>query len=129
MAGRAPRVHWAIGGTLLLVCHNAQAYNHRNRANVAMARQMTARSRAIQELDAASETDGLAWALNVVHWVGGEPTTRTFRVSYQQLRYDFPGDVSVAAGIGYNICFPRSLSPDGHQIRLSSHDSSAATPR
>lgn len=90
-----------VGPTLLLVCHDAQAYNHRNRASVAQAHRATPRSRAIQELDEARKTPGLCWAFNAVHWINGEANTRTFRTSYKQLRDDFPGDVMVAAGIGY----------------------------
>jgi hypothetical protein len=89
------------GSALLLVCHDAQAYNHRNRANVARAKQITARSRAMQELHEARKSPGLVWALNAIHSIDRKASTRTFRTSYKQLRSDFPGDVSVAAGIGY----------------------------
>lgn len=100
-----------IGRTLILVCHDAQAYNHRNRANVKRARRPTARTRAIQELDAARKTPGLAWALNLIHWISGKHNTRTFRISYDQLKSDFPGDVSVAAGIGYEDGLPVEQVP------------------
>src|SRR4029450_4072462 len=56
----------------------------------------TSRGRALRELDRARTTSGLTWVLNVVHWVRGEPNTRTFRISYNQLRTDFAGDVRVA---------------------------------
>jgi hypothetical protein len=100
--GPYPRVVTTrVGRTLVLICHDAQAFNRRNRANVARAKQPTARMRAIQELHRERTTTDLEWALNVVHWIDGEPNTRTFHISYNQIRSDFPGAVSVAGGIGY----------------------------
>jgi len=81
--GPYPRViNTRLGPTLVLVCHDAQAYNHRNRGAVRRALERTPRARAIGELDRARATSGLMWALNVVHWIEGEPNTRTFRISY-----------------------------------------------
>ena len=100
--GPYPRVvKTQLGPTLLLVCHDAQAYNRRNRGAVRRAMQPTSRARAIRELDRARATPGLSWALNVVHWIEGEPNTRTFRLSYNQLREDFTGSIKVAGGFGY----------------------------
>lgn len=97
-----PRVvHTALGPTLLLVCHDAQAYNRRNRGGVRQATHVTARARAIRELDAARSYPGLTWALNLVHWVAGEPNTRTFRISYRQIREDFGAPIQVAGAFGY----------------------------
>ncbi len=97
-----PRVvETRIGPTLILVCHDAQAFNHRNRGTVARAAQPTNRSRAIPELDQARATPGLTWALNLVHWIDSPSNTKTFRTSYGQLRADFPGQVKVAGGFGY----------------------------
>jgi hypothetical protein len=94
-------VNTRLRPTLLLVCHDAQAYNRRNRGAVLRARKSTSRGRAISELDQARATPGLKWALNVVHWIEGEPNTRTFRISYDQLRTDFTGAIHVAGGFGY----------------------------
>lgn len=90
-----------LGPTLVLVCHDAQVFNHRNQANVARARQTTPRTSAVRELHGHAATRPLAWALNAVHWVNGESNTRTFRISYDQLRKDFNPELVVAAGIGY----------------------------
>jgi hypothetical protein len=92
----------AVGPTLLLVCHDAQAYNHRNRALVRNASWTTPRARALRELEPLRTTPGLAWALNLVHWVEGERNTRTFSTSYAQMRTDPPsGPPNVAGSFGY----------------------------
>jgi hypothetical protein len=44
---------YPVGRTLMLICHDAQAFNRRNRCSVAKAKQTTVRSRAIKELDSA----------------------------------------------------------------------------
>jgi hypothetical protein len=89
--------------TLLLICHDAQAYNHRNCALVANASWTTPRARAIQELRPLRTTPGLAWALNLVHWVQGQANTRTFSTSYSQMRTDPPsGPQNVAGSFGYD---------------------------
>ncbi len=95
-------VNTRLGPTLLLVCHDVQAFNRRNRANVRRAKQVTVRARAIKELDRARATRGLAWGLNVVHWIEGESNTRTFHTSYGQFRSDFAGNTAIAGGIGYS---------------------------
>jgi hypothetical protein len=95
-------VQTPAGLALMLVCHDAQAYNRRHRALVANAARITPRARAIQELHAWRVTPGLAWALNLVHWVHGEENTRTFTLSYAQMRADFPSvPVKVAGSFGY----------------------------
>ncbi len=110
--GPYPRVVTTrLGPTLLLVCHDAQAYNRRNRGAVRRAIRLTSRGRAIRELDRARATSGLTWALNVVHWVRGESNTRTFRISYNQLRTDFAGDMRVAGAFGYTRVRPSAV-PD-----------------
>jgi hypothetical protein len=100
--GPYPRVvNTRLGPTLLLVCHDAQAYNRRNRGLVLKARKSTSRGRAISELDRARSSFGLTWALNLVHRIELASNTRTFGISYHQLRTDFVGDINVAGGIGY----------------------------
>lgn len=95
-------VNTRLGPTLILVCHDAQAYNHRNRASVQRAKRLTSRGRAIRELDCDRATPGLRWALNLVHWIEGKPNTRTFRTSYSQLRTASKGHMNVAGAFGYD---------------------------
>jgi hypothetical protein len=106
-------VQTSIGPALLLVCHDAQAYNRRQRGSVGNASWVTPRARAMQELHAARRTPGLAWALNLVHWVGGENNTQTFATSYSQMRTDFPnGDLNVVGSFGYEPDVPVTAVPE-----------------
>jgi hypothetical protein len=50
------------------------------------------------------------WALNLIHWVAGERNTRTFRISYRQMREDFGAPINVAGAFGYKRISPRSAS-------------------
>jgi hypothetical protein len=95
-------VQTTLGLALLLVCHDAQAFNHRNQESVANATRITPRARAIQELHTLRITPGLTWALNLVHWVGAEGNTRTFIRSYDQMRTDFSRvPLNVVGSFGY----------------------------
>lgn len=90
------------GPALVLICHDAQTFNHRNRGSVGTAQTETPRARAIREFDAARSTPNLAWALNLVHWIRDAKDTQTFRNSHSQMRKDFPRPVNVVASFGYD---------------------------
>lgn len=90
-----------VGNALLLVCHDAQAYNRRNRANVRRAKTDTPRMRAIGDLDAARGSKDLQWALDVIHWIDTPANAQTFHISLDQIRVDFPGEIRAAGSFGY----------------------------
>ncbi|MBA2435931.1 MAG: hypothetical protein H0V54_12780 [Chthoniobacterales bacterium] len=90
-----------VGPTLMLVCHDAQVFNHRNQANVKRAKRVTARTRAAGELQRRVNRR-ITWGLNAVHEIKSQPNTLTFRNSYRQLRDDLQPDIRVCAGTGYD---------------------------
>jgi hypothetical protein len=91
-----------VGRTLMLVCHDAQAFNRRHRANVDRAKGATARTLAIRELHSSVSKRRVIWGLNAVHEIQRKSNTGTFKNSYNQLRSDFRPEICVCAGTGYD---------------------------
>ncbi|MCL0037108.1 hypothetical protein M1N15_00555 [Dehalococcoidia bacterium] len=67
---RSPRfVSTSLGKSLILVCHDAQAYNHLNQARVHRAHSPTPRMRVMDEMRQQMEVERPLWAFNLVHWI------------------------------------------------------------
>ncbi len=91
-------VETALGRTLVLVCHDAQAFNRLTWARIQNAHGVTSRAKAVRSLRRQSRDGGVDYAVNLIHWVEREPNLRTFRVSQKQLRTDHhPAAVGVGA--------------------------------
>ena len=102
--GRAcPRaVNTSLGTTLALICHDAQAYNHRNRALVERASSTTHRSLVIDEMTSRLHAARPAWVLNVVHRIAKAGSLKTFATSYKQLSNDHDWHPRVVGAFGYD---------------------------
>lgn len=87
-ARRVPHVvDTALGRTLVLVCHDAQAFNHFTKAKIDNADGVTGRERVVNAM--RRQLKALpTHALNLVHWVERAGNLKTFRVSYKQLQED-----------------------------------------
>nr|MBK7070517.1 hypothetical protein [Deltaproteobacteria bacterium] len=82
-------VDTALGRTLVLVCHDAQSFNHFTKAKIDNADVVTHRERAVNAMRRQLKASP-AYALNLVHWVESAGNLKTFRVSYKQLQEDHP---------------------------------------
>lgn len=117
----SPRiVSTALGKTLLLVCHDSQAYNHRNRALILRAHRSTLRTKVINSMTELIKAEKPEWALNLIHQIDKEQSIKTFRTSYTQIHSDYgvPGILG-AFGYGPNVqakvarLATRTQYPDG----------------
>jgi hypothetical protein len=99
---KAPRfVDLEIGKTMILVCHDSQAFNHRNKALVARANRRTPRMDVMDYMDQQIKLEKPSWALNVVHYIGKPGSIRTFSTSYKQIGSDFPWPIKSVGAFGY----------------------------
>jgi len=98
----APRiVQTTVGASLILVCHDAQAFNHRNVALVRKATRETPRLAAINEMQRQMQNQRPAWAFNLIHRIDRPENLRTFRTSYRQIRDDHDWSPCVVGSFGY----------------------------
>src|SRR5262245_23794125 len=75
----SPRiVNCRLGRTAILVCHDAQAFNHRNRTLVANAAQITDRQAVIDSMDQVFVQERPGWVLNLAHTINGGANMETF---------------------------------------------------
>lgn len=99
----APRIaKTALGTTLLLVCHDAQAFNHRNRALVGRAKKPSARTLIMNEVTLQMDAQQPAWALNLVHFIEKLSSISTFHKSYKQIQQDNAWRPKVVGSFGYD---------------------------
>ncbi|MCL0038731.1 hypothetical protein M1N46_00555 [Dehalococcoidia bacterium] len=107
---RAPRfVSTSLGKSLILVCHDAQAYNHLNQARVHRAHSPTPRMRVMDDMRQQMEVERPLWAFNLVHWIRESSNMRTFFTSYKQIATDHNWKPSVVGAFGYDPCVYHQL--------------------
>lgn len=98
----SPRiVSTSIGKGIILVCHDSQAYNHRNRANVSRAKHPTPRKMVMDKMDDQMDDHKPEWAFNLIHWVDERGDLTTFNTSYKQIYNDIPWHPNVIGAFGY----------------------------
>lgn len=99
---QSPRiVSTVLGKTMVLVCHDAQAYNHRNKALVNRAQSITPRAQSIREMDKLMEDFKPKWVFNLIHQIEKPESLSTFRTSYKQIHEDYKHGPSVIGSFGY----------------------------
>ena len=97
----SPRItSGALGKAMLLVCHDSQAYNHRNSALVSRAYSPTHRQQAINSMVKMIKAEKPEWAFSLIHQIDKEGSIRTFRNSYSQIHQDYRVPAVVGA-FGY----------------------------
>lgn len=101
----SPRiVSSALGKAMLLVCHDSQAYNHRNSASVSRAYSPTHRQHVINGMVKMIKAEKPEWAFSLIHQIDKELSIRTFRNSYSQIHQDYRVPAVVGAfGYGRNV--------------------------
>jgi len=101
----SPRIaSTVLGKVMLLVCHDAQAYNHRNRALVGRAYSPTPRQQVINVMIEMVKIEKPKWAFNLIHKIDKKGSIKTFRKSYTQIKQDYLVPAVVGAfGYGTNI--------------------------
>ncbi|MCJ7544228.1 MAG: hypothetical protein MUP47_06635 [Phycisphaerae bacterium] len=98
----SPRiVETAVGKSLILVCHDAQAFNHRNIGLVRKATQETPRRAAMNEMQRQMQEQQPEWAFNLIHQIDKPGSLRTFSTSYQQIHDDHGWSPCVVGSFGY----------------------------
>ncbi len=102
-------VEFDIGTSMILVCHDVQAFNHRNQALVARASHRTPRMDVIEYMDKEVIDKQPDWAFNLVHYIGKPASTRTFSISYKQLGSDYPKRIRSVGSFGYSKSVKTSL--------------------
>lgn len=114
-ARSVPRVvPTAAGRTLVLVCHDAQAFNHLTKARIDNADAPTPRAQALRAVrrqvprPVGDRGGPIDCAVNLVHWVEEAGNTKTFRTSHRQLRDDRVPGASVYGAFG----FPEAASDE-----------------
>jgi hypothetical protein len=97
----SPRVvSTVLGKAVLLVCHDAQAYNHRNTALVGRACVPTHRQRSIHSMTQVMQSEKPEWVFNLIHQIAKKGSIKSFRNSYIQLNQDH-GVPAVVGAFGY----------------------------
>lgn len=93
-----------LGKAMLLICHDSQAYNHRNMALVRRANSPTHRQQAINSMVKMMKVEKPDWAFSLIHQIDKEGSIRTFRNSYSQIHKDYRVPAVVGAfGYGTNV--------------------------
>jgi hypothetical protein len=90
-----------MGRTMVLVCHDAQAFNHRNKALVGRAFGQTARSAAMSEMAHQMKTEQPAWILNLIHFIDNPASMKTFHRSLKQISTDHAWHPKAIGAFGY----------------------------
>lgn len=121
-------VDTALGRTLVLICHDAQCFNHLTEARTANASEKTPRARAVhamkRQLGGSARVD---YALNLIHSVARDGNLKTFRVSHKQLFDDNPaaGLVDVVGSFGFDPSADNASVRQWMQSLHRTHRSSA----
>ncbi|MBI4340156.1 MAG: hypothetical protein HY680_09430 [Chloroflexi bacterium] len=87
-----------LGSVGVMVCHDVQAFNHRNQTNVGNA---TPRRLVITNMTMAFTRAKPRSVLNLVHWIEKLGNTRTFHTSYRTLHGDHPWRPISYGAFGY----------------------------
>jgi hypothetical protein len=115
-------VEFDIGTSLILVCHDAQAFNHRNQALVAQASRRTPRLEVMEHMDRDVLDKQPDWAFNLVHFIGKQGSTRTFSNSYKQLGSDYPKRIRSVGSFGYSKSVKSSLIDIAAKMQFPSNN-------
>jgi hypothetical protein len=101
----SPRmISTVLGKTMLLVCHDAQAYNHRNQALVSRAHIPTPRQKVIENMKNMIKIEKPEWAFNLIHRIEKQGSINPFRNSYNQIHKDHQVSAVVGAfGYGSDV--------------------------
>lgn len=86
---------------MILVCHDAQAYNHRNQALVNRAYLPTYRAHAIREMDRVMRGSIPKWVFSLIHQIKKEESLKSFQNSYKQIHEDYKHRPTVVGSFGY----------------------------
>lgn len=99
-----PRVvESSIGKVMILVCHDAQAFNHLTQRRVQRAKTVTSRGLAIQELERTASDERPEWAFNLIHSVRKDRSVTKFRTSFKQIHTDCDSHPAVLGAFGYGF--------------------------
>lgn len=97
-----PRVcHTNLGRVMVLICHDAQAFNHRNKALVRRAHGHTSRSAVMSEMARQMEDGQPTWVLNLIHFIDKPSSMTTFYRSFKQISTDYAWHPKVIGAFGY----------------------------
>jgi hypothetical protein len=99
-----------IGRAMVLVCHDAQAFNHRNKALVGRAYGQTLRSAAMSEMARQMETEQPPWILNLIHFIDKPASVMTFHKSLKQISTDHIWHPKAIGAFGYGESVRASLA-------------------
>ena len=94
-------VQTSLGAAMLLVCHDAQAFNHRNQANVRRAAWYTPRWRSLDELETLAYDSNPKWIFDLIHCIEIDEDLVTFKKSFKQVHMDLPSHPKVIGAFGY----------------------------
>ncbi len=90
-----------VGASMVLVCHDAQAFNHLTEARVNRADWLTPRKRGMNELRGTASTQKPTWMFDLIHTVSNSGNLKTFKTSFKQIHADCPSKPSVVGAFGY----------------------------
>ena len=101
---RGPRVvKSTLGTAMVLVCHDAQAFNHLTiaRVNNAKAKEPGPRKRGMNELHEIARDEKPRWMFDLIHSVANAGNLKTFKRSFEQIHADCLSTPSVVGAFGY----------------------------
>lgn len=99
---QSPRVvSTSLDTTMVLICHDAQAYNHRNLALVSRAQSPTHRAHVIREMNRVMNGSAPQLVLNLIHQIEKEGSLKSFKNSYKQIHEDYRHGPTVVGSFGY----------------------------
>lgn len=90
-----------VGASMVLVCHDAQAFNHFTKAKVDQATWLTPRKRGMKELRDTASKQEPKWMFDLIHSVSRSGNLRTFKTSFKQIHVDCLTKPSVVGAFGY----------------------------
>ncbi len=117
----SPRIVLSVlGKATLLICHDSQAFNHRNLALIHRAYSATPRQQAVNSMINTIKAEKPEWAFSLIHQIDKIGSIRTFRNSYTQICRDYQVSAVVGSfGYGKNVqknlesLASRAQYPDG----------------
>jgi hypothetical protein len=114
----SPRiVSTSVGNGIVLVCHDSQAYNSRNRGSVANAKHITSRRKVMDIMDAEMHDHKPEWAFNLIHWIEKSQNLTTFSKSYKQIYNDYTWKPMTIGAFGYGKKVAKDLDGLAEKVR------------
>lgn len=99
----------AIGSSLILVCHDAQAFNRRHFALVNKTSSSTPRKLAMDKMRSQMHLEQPTHAFSLIHNIGKLESLKTFSTSYKQICKDHNWKPTVVGAFGYDSCVCHQL--------------------